>query len=145
MVTEKPLVSMKFRNIATGQMLIASVFEPRSSDQYSEQADMTSGTWWARYSCEYADQSTSDQVGGASWIQALLLALHGACMPIIKNENGWENLDGCPAWVLIPKLVPISWGYELYRKVLDFSAELESALQRELSEKRNQLKDPGNE
>ena len=142
MNSEEPILVMHFQNRCSRSQLTSRVFRPIASEQGPHLDDMATGSWTANFECNLDGTVTRDYVGGSTWLQALLLAFEGATKPLIGNEADWENLDGCPAWVLIPKLVPIGWGYDLYKRVLDFSNAEQVAINERIAERRRQAGEP---
>lgn len=66
----------------------------------------------------------------------MLLAYSAATTDISSNVSEWETADGLPAWIAIPRLVPIAWDYDFYKKICDFIETEDQALQRIIEARR---------
>lgn len=38
---------------------------------------------------------------------------------VAGHENDWVDENDVPIWVLIPRTIPISWGYDFYKHIVD--------------------------
>ena len=43
--------------------------------------------------------------------------------------------DGLPAWIIFPRKVPIAWGYEHWKKLVDHIGEEEAAINRRIADR----------
>ena len=125
-----PLVS-RFRNRQTGKTIVVSLAVPFQANDRDGNVE-----WSCPYKVSQDGIETSGKISGADWLQALLLAYKGATKPISDSEIEWENEDGIDAYALIPKMVPISWGYDFYQRLYGYIKSEENALNAEIAERR---------
>ena len=150
---QKILFSASFRNTKTTKKLRVDVYEPiemlsrdyiKSKNLQSTYPHMTtddkSRIFISKYVSESAENTRVGEAGASSWLDAVLLAYRSATDVVKKKEIDWESLAGVPAWLLIPKTIPISWGWEFYNEVQNLIIEKEKALNKKIARRRAKRK-----
>jgi hypothetical protein len=114
------IFSLEFRNRRDGRTLRARFFMPTRQSVDARIAGKTAYYWVCRFEVQRNGKVSNEIASGDNWLQALLMAVEGVRRTIPDDsEQDWQTEDGIPSWVLLPKHVTISWGYELHRKLWD--------------------------
>lgn len=114
---DPPLLTFSFKRTTTNDELYAEIFAPQIETSFNEHVKRELSSWRAEYTVRVGSCSERDSIGGENWLQALLLAIEGVRQRIPRgDEDCWLTPDGRPSWVVLPRRVPISWGYEVYRE-----------------------------
>jgi hypothetical protein len=110
------LFSCQLRNQKLDTYLYFEIFTPIEIQALTR-------LWEVRYRIKMNDKKAKTlTVSGSSWLQALLLAIEGVriCIPS-SQENDWVSSDGLPSWIVFPRHVPISWGYDTFNEIVRFA------------------------
>ena len=134
-VPERELFRQCFRCITSDAELCIALAEP-----YEEENPELGPLWYCNYSVSGngIGNEYSGRAAGADWLQALLMALLAASKRLEGDELTWVTSQGVPAWAVLPKLVPIEWGYQFYRKICDHISDEETLLKASLDKRRPQ-------
>jgi hypothetical protein len=113
-----------FAHVETKSRLAARVYLPRQDEaQPGDQAPV----WFAAFEIDRDGAVTRRRAGGADWLQALLMAVEGVRRQIPEGEeNLWLTPDGVPSWAVLPRRVPMDWGYAFYRHICSMIAAAEA-------------------
>lgn len=93
------------------------------------------GVWCCEFATDRDGVKEERRAYSEEAFGALLNAYVGATKDLVEQEQDWETADGTPAWVMIPKLIPISWGETIYAKVLNYSNEQVRLLQEDIEKR----------
>lgn len=120
-----------FRNRITEATVVVSVALPqRMLDEASN------SVWRCNFSVARDGKSNEGFACSDEAISAVLLAFAFATRELIEGEQEWETADGVPAWLIIPKTVPVSWGFEYYSKIWNLMKIELQKLQRDIEDRR---------
>jgi hypothetical protein len=116
------IFSLKMTNRLSGKKMEAHFRSPQSQKIYIEAVHKYANVWECNYDICVGNRIKEMSASGANWLQSLLLAVEGVSRKIpAKNEQDWITEEGVPSWIILPKLVPISWGHQLYRELADLT------------------------
>ena len=141
--TSKILLKMKFRNIETNSTLRFAIYYPVAHKHYSKVQNAWHSSLRSRVSITLDKKRSNEILGGESWLEILLLGLEYVRRKIPEYEEAkWVDERGVPSWVILPKQIPISWGYSLHKELTEnmklrvehFVKEVEKKRLRSISE-----------
>jgi hypothetical protein len=112
------MLAMEFVNVETSETLEIKVYEPSTVKHFSK----THNKWYESLRSDtkvVSRGTTSKEVfGGDSRTEILLIALEFIRTQIPEDEETiWVDSRGVPSWIVLPKTIPISWGYALHQKI----------------------------
>lgn len=131
---DRILVSDRFINRRIDSSVEIRVAQPQLIPS-SEKGEF-SAYWRCEYLLIHDDVATLGFCGGESWMQSFLLAYEAVTTIIKPLDIEWETPDGLPAWLVIPRLVPIGWNYDFYAKVIRFIEERDDAMNAQVEARR---------
>lgn len=93
--------------------------------------------WRCAYSIK-AGRKTDERVAfGDTWISALEGALEGMRLAIPESEErDWKTPEGLESWCILPRVIPISWGYDLYHRISRMSDDAEKEFEADVERRR---------
>jgi hypothetical protein len=114
------LFSIKLVNRKNQRSIASRFYDPLRIEEQSSLGGKSSPCWKCRIQIDSEGRTNSKVIAGADWLQAVLLAVEYFRQHIpINEEQDWLNTDGVPSWILLPKVVPYSWGYPLYHSLAE--------------------------
>ena len=126
---ERLAFSLALTNSRNGHTLNARVYLPRRRRVRSKEHLEPLVSWVATYSVSLNGLVQRRQAVGDDWLQALLLAVEGIRLRIdARDEQEWTTSEDIPFWMLFPRKVSISWGYEHFRKLRDHLEKEDAAV-----------------
>jgi hypothetical protein len=119
MKASKLAFSVVLSNVQSKGRLTARVYLPVLEKRRIEGIDEVCTVWLSRYTVLCGRKARRGIAGGDNWLQAILMATEAIrrCMPEGEAEH-WVDRSGVPSWVMFPRLVPISSGYEFHENLL---------------------------
>jgi hypothetical protein len=140
-IKEQPILfSVQLENPVSGGRLKVDVFCPVVHRHFSDLTGRWGSDLRSRVVSTLDGRTEEDLIGGGSVLEIFWLATDFIRQKLpAGTESDWVNEDGVPAWVLLPKAIPISWGHEFYKRVDDlvnieiasFTKEIEMRRQRD--------------
>jgi hypothetical protein len=111
-----------FRNKSSGEFFEARVYCPRSVRQYSKLLNR----WLSHKECAVLIASgkivAKKIAAGDDFLGAFLNSLEVIRRHIpVGEESDWLDEQGVESWVVLPKPIPFSWGYSLFKRISDLS------------------------
>lgn len=120
------LCSIRLQNKKRQQVLLAEIAEPTSEVIYLPRAPEPVRDWGSGVVVRIDGQLHKKVVWSCNWQSTFNLALDYVRRFIPEGqEREWCDEEGLESWCVLPKLVPISWGYELYERISRMSDEAE--------------------
>jgi hypothetical protein len=119
-----------FRRVSNSDVRSIQLFQPRALVQPD------GGVYWrCRFTVFDGKQECQGEAAGDNWLQAFMLALQKATIDIAHDQTDWVNSHDVEAWAILPKLVPISWGFEFFKQICDYIEDQEDEKNRFLAAK----------
>ena len=87
------------------------------------------------YKVDFEGKVSEGEAYGGTWLWALQNAVRSGTY-MVEDETEWEDAYGLPAWVVLQRAVPITWGYEFYKSVVESIKRKETVLFRRLEKRR---------
>ncbi len=134
------VVSERFFNRRTGSSVEIRVARPELIPPSA--GSHLSAYWKCEYLLIHDDVTRPGFCGGESWMQSFLLAYEAITTIIKPLDIEWETSDGTPAWLVIPRLVPIGWNYDFYAKIIRFIEHADNEINAQIEAR--QASDSGN-
>ena len=126
-----------FVNHRTGKQLRAEFNAPVLVPRLNPHLKQECSIWIVRYAVWHNDKSESREAVGATWLPALLLAVEYLTRSIPQDEEeDWETAEGISSWVALPSLLPLSWGYDVFREARSAVKEIDRSASERASLKR---------
>lgn len=109
------MFSLRFVNSRT-RSLLSAIFSPPTF-QSGEGVD---GSWKCTVDIDLNGITSRYSLSGATKLQSFLLALDFVRRQFPRGEEEqWNTDEGIPLWIELPRTLPYSWGYDLYRSLSD--------------------------
>jgi hypothetical protein len=119
-ITANEIFSVKFRHVERGAILMATLLAPITVRHFSKLSNVWHEHLESKVRISVGGKRSTQIVGGGSWLEIVFLATELIRRHIPENEEKeWVNERGTASWVILPKTIPIGWGYELHRKLSD--------------------------
>ena len=113
-----PLCNLNFHHVGNGRSIRAEIGQPVSEIKHPLGAPELVRDWGSRIVVEVDGVTHSRVIWSGNWSGAFLLALRYVRHFIPEGEEReWVDDDGLESWCVLPKEVPISWGYDLYARI----------------------------
>lgn len=113
------LFSIRFKNLVSNRTLRARVTQPQLIEHFSELTGTKLEHLESRLVIFRDGRRTSEVVGGATWLEIVILALERLRQQIpTAEETQWVDERGVASWVILPKTIPIGWGYKVYQQIV---------------------------
>ena len=138
MLTQKSaLFTISLRNRITEERISARFYNPTMKRTYL--ADVKK--WERQWNCELrlssSRTSVTKMLASDSWLGSLMLAIECLRQRIeIGEERQWVDRNGVESWVILPRSVPFTWGYPLYRSISELVESEEARYSNELQNRR---------
>lgn len=131
MVTEmrsehNDLLCLKFVNQRTGRKFRVRLKAAKNHTHFSKVHNRKFESLRSSLEIVVDGKKRTETLGGGGTLELTLQALERTQKLIPDcEEQEWVDENGIPSWIRLPKLVPISWGYELHRQL---AAEMQKGL-----------------
>jgi hypothetical protein len=131
------LCSLRFSNKRSDQVILAEISEPVSHITHPLGAPEPVRDWGSTVTVDLDGALHRKIVWSSNWPGAFMLALDYIRRFIPDgHEREWLDEDGVESWCVLPKLVPISWGHDLYARISQLSDQAEKEFVSEVERRR---------
>lgn len=111
------LLTLRFVNQRTSSVLSVKICEPGLKTWFDEDLQRELSSWITDYEMEIDGRTEIFRSAGVDWLQSFLLALEGVRVRVpVGEEDVWESAEGLPTWMVLPRCLPIAWGYEIFKE-----------------------------
>jgi hypothetical protein len=137
---KQEILTVELRHVPSGKHLKARLYEPVKSLTPTSDTTDTSPVWKTRVLVELDSEMVRDSLmPGPTWLNSLLLAIEAVRKFVPPDqENEWLDEMGQPSWIVLPRTLDFSWGYDHFKRLASLLEAETQALQRGI-EKRNNL------
>lgn len=126
-ISNKRLFSLKLTNRKSGSSIVAHFSNPTKKRFYLRDHKKWTERWDCMFSVSVNGKRLRKVALGHDWLGALLSAVEYIRMQIPdENDRDWLDNKGVDSWAVLPKRIPFSWGYPLYRQISDLCSKEES-------------------
>ncbi len=130
------LFSLRLTNRLTGSKIVVNFFTPTRERKYFQEYKKWLERWDCRLKIAIDGKRKTKVASGHNWLCALLSAVEYVRVQIPEiDDRDWQDEKGVDSWAILPKTIPSSWGYPLYRRISN-SSNKEEAKFIEVIEKR---------
>ena len=120
------LCTISLHNNTRRQSIFAEIGEPISEVTHPPGAPEPVHDWGSSVVVNFDGNLHQKIVWSSNWQGSFLLALDYIRRLIPDGqEREWLDEEGVESWCILPKLVPISWGYDLYERISRISDQAE--------------------
>jgi hypothetical protein len=114
------LFSLKLHNRVSGAEFIATVYYPQKNRFYSSLVNTWCEDLRSKVVLEFDKEKSEEVIAGGSLLEIFWMATDCIRHKIpSENEVDWTNENGTPIWAIIPNTIPIGWGHEFYREIVN--------------------------
>ncbi|MGB9141522.1 MAG: hypothetical protein WCB71_04925 [Aestuariivirga sp.] len=114
------IFSVRFKHVERETILAATLLAPTTVRHFSKLTNAWHEHLESKVKISFDRKRSTQIVGGGSWLEIIFLATELIRRHIPENEEKeWVNESGTASWAILPKTIPIGWGYELHRKLSD--------------------------
>ena len=124
----RALCAIRLHHQLKERSILAEIGEPISEVTHPPGAPEPVRDWSIRVRVTVDGALHQKTIWSSNWQGSFMLALDFVRRFIPEGqEREWFDEEGVESWCVLPKLVPISWGYDLYERISRMSdqAELE--------------------
>ncbi|MFN0193569.1 MAG: hypothetical protein ACKVP5_16610 [Aestuariivirga sp.] len=121
-IRNMPLFSIKLKNAKSRSSLMAHVYRPARQRIFDREKRIYSVRWdcFVRFNRDGSRKTAT--ASGPDWLASVLLAVEFVRMQIPETEDrDWTNATGGEAWAILPRRLPVTPGYALYRRLANFA------------------------
>jgi hypothetical protein len=117
--TPKVLFSLRLSNRVTGESLIATVYYPETHKSFSTLTNLWHEDMRSTVAFRIGLRESEDMVAGGSLLEIFWMSTECIRQKIpAHTEADWLSDSGAASWVILPKTIPISWGYEFHNELV---------------------------
>lgn len=131
------LFSIHLTKQSSGDVIDAHFYVPVKKRFYIKQVRKWSQRWDCKLRLSLNKKTQTEVLPGADWLSSLLHAVEFVRRQMPDElDQVWTDSNGLPCWLALPRFVPTSWGYELYREITDANRKLEARFVAKIDKKR---------
>jgi hypothetical protein len=114
------LFEMQLTHSSTGEKIKAIVYQPIEFRHFSDFSNSWLESLRSKVVLVKNDQEEEDEIGGDSLLEIFSMATECIRHQIPEgSECDWVDERGVASWVILPKRIPIGWGYELHKELVN--------------------------